>query len=221
MAKHFPEGATVSGSSGRPLEPSDEPVKPSGVAPGQGEAVPVPEPTAATPEPPGPKKRGPKPDLVKRALKEAAKAELERQRAVRPKKTFPGAQRGHGGYPALPGEPVRPPHVDVGQWISAVEAARRHTQAAVTTLARFMHSAKDEALRVHCAELLLNRGWGKPTLAVAITEAPKQLYGIDAPLRPVESPEAWLARRRQELSALTIEVKPIEEESIVSGSKTD
>ena len=44
--------------------------------------------------------------------------------------------------------------------------ARAHTELAIQTLAGIARNGDSEQARAHCADLLLNRGWGRPVQPV-------------------------------------------------------
>ena len=50
------------------------------------------------------------------------------------------------------------------------ELARSYTSAAIETLVELMRSGNDERVRGTAAQALLDRGWGKPKLAVVSDE---------------------------------------------------
>ena len=51
------------------------------------------------------------------------------------------------------------------------ELARSYTREAIETLAELMRSGNDERLRGTAAQALLDRGWGKPKVAVVADNA--------------------------------------------------
>jgi len=52
-----------------------------------------------------------------------------------------------------------------------IEAAKAHTQTAISTLADICTHGADEKARISAAEALLNRAWGKPTERHELTGA--------------------------------------------------
>ena len=62
---------------------------------------------------------------------------------------------------------------------SVVEEARKHTADAIRVAASIMNDTKaSSSSRIAAAELLLNRGWGKPTQSVELPTDP----AADSPL---------------------------------------
>lgn len=51
--------------------------------------------------------------------------------------------------------------------------ARNYTHEALGTIVETMRKTQDEKLAVVCAEILLDRGWGKPTTYVAAEIPPE------------------------------------------------
>lgn len=49
------------------------------------------------------------------------------------------------------------------------EAARKHCPEAIRRIAEIMRSSTDERVVIHAAEVLLERGYGKPVQAVAVS----------------------------------------------------
>lgn len=60
----------------------------------------------------------------------------------------PGESGNVKGRPKIPAE--------------VIEACRLHTQAAVETIVALMKSADSDSVRLHAAEAIINRAWGKP-----------------------------------------------------------
>jgi hypothetical protein len=58
------------------------------------------------------------------------------------------------------------------------EAARSHSVEAIERLAHLMLNAKSEAVQAMCANMLLDRGWGKPKLTVDVPEQGRTLEQI-------------------------------------------
>jgi hypothetical protein len=78
--------------------------------------------------------------------------------------------------------------------------ARQHCPAAIQAL---VDALKDPDRAVPAAIALLDRGIGKPAIAVwAQIDATLSSYGIDRPPEIQESYEEWLERRRNELDVL-------------------
>jgi hypothetical protein len=93
--------------------------------------------------------------------------------------------------------------------IVLIEAAQDLTGEALDTVHHLMLHAKDQRLRLDAAAEILNRGWGRPPVAVALeARITSEAGSIDRP--PVvieESVEDWLQRRRSELAQLESEGK--------------
>jgi hypothetical protein len=51
------------------------------------------------------------------------------------------------------------------------ELARQHTEMAITTLVEICEHGQNEMARIAAAIALLDRAWGKPTMAVEVQEA--------------------------------------------------
>jgi len=66
------------------------------------------------------------------------------------------------------------------------ELARQHTKAAVETLVEIMQTGDKDAARVAAAEALLNRGWGRPEQAVALTGADGEALTVVVQTLPPE-----------------------------------
>jgi hypothetical protein len=82
--------------------------------------------------------------------------------------------------------------------------ARPHAAEAIATLVRML---RDPVQCIAAAKELLDRGFGKPPVAVTATvDATLIVGGVDAPRRPGdETYAAWLARAQAELAELESE----------------
>jgi len=92
---------------------------------------------------------------------------------------------------APPAPPVEPPPED---GLPARMLARRHTVAAIATLAELMQPAAGERLRLAAALALLERGWGK--VATGSEEDEPAADAVDP-----EEARARLAERIEQLAA--------------------
>lgn len=63
--------------------------------------------------------------------------------------------------------------------MDARELARSHSAAAIRTLSELMRHSKSDRIRVMCAEAILDRAWGRPSIAVLHADVSEQ------PLAPV------------------------------------
>jgi hypothetical protein len=110
---------------------------------------------------------------------------------------------GQSGSPATQFQPGKSGNPGGRRKIALLEAAQDITDIALNRLRYLVDHAEDERVQLDAASEILNRGWGRPAVAVfaAVNVA---VGGIDAPPRPpdIESAEAWLKRRRAELAML-------------------
>lgn len=60
------------------------------------------------------------------------------------------------------------------------ELARQHTDEALNTLVTIMRTGERESDRLRCAEILLDRGYGKPAQAIGLA-----LEGDDGAILPI------------------------------------
>ena len=104
-------------------------------------------------------------------------------------------RRQGAGRPFLPGVSGNPGGRPSGtKEVSAL--AREHTAEALQTLLRLMKSSPRDEVRARCAETLLDRGWGRAPVSVAVEIGTRvSLTGV--------SPEEWAA-----LAALRHLVRP-------------
>jgi hypothetical protein len=72
-----------------------------------------------------------------------------------------------------------------------VMLARQHAPAAIRKLYEIMTTANDPATQLAATTALLDRGFGKPFQAVAISELPPIDVNIDASMDPVMAAAAW------------------------------
>jgi hypothetical protein len=74
-------------------------------------------------------------------------------------------------------------------------AAKEYAPEALEVIARAMKS-KDERVRLLAAQIMLDRGFGKPPITADVTETHKFAYAI---VPETMDEETWLARRGQPL----------------------
>ena len=77
--------------------------------------------------------------------------------------------------------------------------ARKHGPEAIRLLLDIMRNARDQGHRIKAAQIILERGFGKPREALEITGTVGLAPAIDGP--PSETREAWIERKRAELAA--------------------
>ena len=53
------------------------------------------------------------------------------------------------------------------------ELARQHTDEAISTLVEICRNGENEGARIAAANAILDRGWGKPTVAVIACDPPE------------------------------------------------
>lgn len=90
-----------------------------------------------------------------------------------------------------------------------IDAARAHTETAISTLAQMCTSAEDEKVRVQAAEALLNRAWGKPTERQEVSGpngGPIKTEAADN--RPAMTPDDWLKSHGVDLKEIANGVGP-------------
>ncbi len=76
--------------------------------------------------------------------------------------------------------------------------ARTHTEEAVDLIARVMRDQRaDLKLRLLAAEMLLDRGWGKPPVAIGLQVAPPAAPNLEVPIDPEPGQEGRAVRIAQ------------------------
>ena len=96
----------------------------------------------------------------------------EREKATTAKGGGRGGRRAGAGRKKGRKNAPSPPQQKVGYAVMA-ELARTFTVPALNVLADLMYHAKSEAVRMHAANLLLERAWGKAPQALQITSQPE------------------------------------------------
>ena len=74
-----------------------------------------------------------------------------------------------------------------------VMLARQHGPAAIRKLYELMTTAPNPATQLAAACALLDRGFGKPFMGIAIGELPRSDVQIDPSMSPVEAAAQWAA----------------------------